>query len=65
VTFLSSVFEPLGRAQSEALGYGNLRILTIPHPIATRPDAELFAIGQDLVGEVLRALGGQEKAEQE
>jgi len=34
LTVVTEVFQQLGRLQSESLGWPNLRLIVIPHPVA-------------------------------
>jgi hypothetical protein len=50
------VFSPLAVHEAEALNMPDLPFVVVPHPVATRTDAELREIAAGLVPAVLRAL---------
>lgn len=56
VTLVSAPFAELVRIEAEALGMPDLRILTVPHPIATLPEADLHAIADDLFDRVIASV---------
>jgi hypothetical protein len=44
VVVVTEVFENLARTAARAQGYPDLRLLVLPHPMESRPDAEVRAI---------------------
>ena len=54
VTIVSTAFKTLGRAQAAALGYPDLPIVIIPHPLGTRTRDELRKMAEPCVGEIAR-----------
>ena len=55
VVVVTAVFENLARTAAGAQGHPDLRMLVLPHPLESRPDAELRALAREHVG-VLAAL---------
>jgi hypothetical protein len=51
---VTEVFENLGRTAARAQGYPELRMLVVPHPLESRPEAEVRAIAgarfEELIG---------------
>jgi len=43
---VTSVFENLARTAARAQGYPELRILVLPHPMESRPEAEIRALAR-------------------
>jgi len=58
VAVVTAVFENLARTAARAQGYPALRLLVLPHPMETRPEAEVRTIARDrfaeLVGNLIR-----------
>jgi hypothetical protein len=52
----SSVFVDAAEAQAHSLGFPNAQRVFVPHPIQDRTDAEMQALADAAVHEVLRAL---------
>jgi hypothetical protein len=54
VVVVTEVFENLARTAARAQGYPDLRMLVLPHPMESRPEAEVRALAaarfDDLVG---------------
>ena len=44
VVVVTEVFENLARTAARAQGYPNLRLLVLPHPLESRPEAEVRAL---------------------
>ena len=44
VAVVTQVFENLARTAAAAKGFGHLRIHVLPHPMESRPEAEVRAI---------------------
>ena len=47
VVVVTSVFENLARTAAMAKGFGDLRVHVLPHPMESRPEAEVRAIARD------------------
>jgi hypothetical protein len=47
VVVVTEVFENLARTAARAQGYPALRMLVLPHPMESRPEAEVRAIARD------------------
>lgn len=52
----SSEFVEAGGAQARALGYAAVPAVHVPHPIQDRTDAELRALAEQALAEVLAAV---------
>ena len=46
VVVVTAVFENLARTAATARGFRDLRMLVLPHPIESRPEAEVRAIAR-------------------
>ena len=53
---VTTVFENLARTAARAQGYPALRLLVLPHPMETRPEAEVRTIARDRIAELVRKL---------
>ena len=53
---VTEVFENLGRTAARAQGYPDLRMLVLPHPMESRPEAEVRAIAQARFDELIGLL---------
>ena len=58
VVVVTEVFENLARTAARAQGYPDLRILVLPHPMESRPDAEVRAITAARFRELVALLTG-------
>jgi hypothetical protein len=58
VTVVSDAFMPLATGERQALGQPGLPLAVVPHPVASRPEAELVELGGGLVTDVIEALTG-------
>lgn len=56
VTVTSSVFTTLAEHEAKAFNMPDLKLVQVPHPVATRPDEELRELAAGLLGPVLAAL---------
>ncbi len=56
VTLVSEPFKKLVHFEAEALGIPDIPILTVPHPVATRTDAELEKWADGLIESVVKSL---------
>jgi hypothetical protein len=56
---VTEVFQNLARTAARAQGYPELRMLVLPHPMESRPEAEVRAIARARAGELLRLLARQ------
>jgi hypothetical protein len=56
VVVVTEVFENLARTAARAQGYPDLRLLVLPHPMETRPDAEVRAIAAARFRELIALL---------
>jgi hypothetical protein len=50
---VTAVFENLGRTAARAQGYPDLPMLVLPHPMESRPDAELREIARARFDELI------------
>ena len=55
---LTAVFENLGRTAARAQGYPDLPMLVLPHPMESRPEAEIRAIAHARFDELVALLAG-------
>jgi len=53
---VTEVFENLARTAARAQGYPDLRMLVLPHPMESRPEAEIRALAAARFGEIVAAL---------
>jgi len=58
VVVVTSVFENLARTAARAHGYPEMRILVLPHPMESRPDAEIREIARARFAEMTALLAG-------
>jgi len=58
VVVVTEVFENLARTAARAQGYPDLRMLVLPHPMESRPDAEVRAITAARFRELIALLAG-------
>jgi hypothetical protein len=56
VAVVTSVFENLARTAARAHGYPDFRLLVLPHPMESRPEAEVRAIARARLADVVRLL---------
>jgi hypothetical protein len=47
VVVVTAVFENLARTAAGAQGHPDLRMLVLPHPMESRPDAEVGALARE------------------
>ena len=50
---VTAVFENLGRTAARAQGYPTLRLLALPHPMESRPEAEVRALARHRFDELI------------
>ena len=55
---VTAVFENLGRTAARAQGYPDLPMLVLPHPMESRPEAELREIARARFDELLALIVG-------
>ena len=53
---VTAVFENLARTAARAQGYADLRMLVLPHPMESRPAAEIHAIVRQRFAELIDLL---------
>ena len=53
---VTEVFENLARTAAAAKGYRDLRLHALPHPMESRPEAEVRAIARARFDDILRLL---------
>jgi hypothetical protein len=56
VVVVTAVFENLARTAARAHGYPDVRALVLPHPLESRPDAELRALARERFDAVVASL---------
>jgi hypothetical protein len=56
LTVCSTVFLALGRAQARALNHPDLPIVTVPHPFGSRSRAEVRAIAEQCLADIIAML---------
>jgi hypothetical protein len=56
VVVVTEVFENLARTAATAKGFGGLRIHALPHPMESRPEAEVRAIARERFRAIVRLL---------
>jgi hypothetical protein len=56
VAVVTAVFENLARTAARAQGYPHLRLFMLPHPMESRPEAEVRAIIRERWREILAAI---------
>ncbi len=56
VTICSTTFLALGRAQARALNHPDLPIVTVPHPFGSRSRAEIRAIAEQCLADIVAML---------
>jgi len=54
---VTAVFENLGRTAARAQGYPTLPLLALPHPMESRPEAEVRQIAREHWPRLLETLG--------
>lgn len=57
VAVVTEEFEALAHTMAANAGWAGLRILVLPYPLDTRPEAEVRQIARQHYGSLLRALG--------
>jgi len=57
VAVVTREFEALAHAMAANAGRSGLRVLALPYPLDTLPDAEVRGIARAHLGELLRTLG--------
>ncbi len=62
LTVCSSSFITLGRAQARSLGIPDLPIAVIPHPFGTRSRAEVRALAESCVEDVIKLATGAKES---
>jgi hypothetical protein len=55
---VTAVFENLGRTAARAQGYPDLPMLVLPHPMESRPEAEVREIARTRFDELLALIVG-------
>jgi hypothetical protein len=55
---VTEVFQNLARTAARAQGFPDLRMLVLPHPMESRPEAEVRAIARARARELLGLLAG-------
>jgi hypothetical protein len=58
VVVVTAAFENLARTAARAQGYPTLRMLVLPHPMESRPEAEVRAITVARFAELVALLSG-------
>ena len=53
---VTTVFENLARTAARAQGYPALRLLVLPHPMESRPEAEVRGIARARIAELVGKL---------
>ncbi len=56
MTICSTTFLALGRAQARALNHPDLPIVTVPHPFGSRSRAEIRAIAERCLADIVAML---------
>jgi hypothetical protein len=56
VVVVTSVFENLARTAARAHGYPEMRLLVLPHPMESRPEAEVREIARARFAELTALL---------
>jgi hypothetical protein len=56
VTICSTAFRALGRSQARALNHPELPIVTVPHPFGSRSRAEVRALAERCLADIVAAL---------
>ena len=56
LTICSTTFLALGRAQARALNHPELPIVTVPHPFGSRSRAEVRALAEQCLADVVALL---------
>ena len=54
---MTQEFEALGHVMAANAGWAGLRVLVLPYPLDTRPEAEVREIARQHYRSLLRALG--------
>jgi hypothetical protein len=58
VAVVTAVFENLARTAARAQGFPELRLLVLPHPMESRPEAEVRAIARARFDDLMALLAG-------
>ena len=58
---VTAVFENLGRTAARAQGYPDLRMLVLPHPMESRPEAEVRAIARQRLADVIALIAVEDR----
>jgi hypothetical protein len=58
VVVVTEVFVNLARTAARAHGYPDMRLAALPHPLESRPEAEVRAIARANMAALLGPLGG-------
>ena len=58
---VTAVFENLGRTAARAQGYPDLRMLVLPHPMESRPEAEVRAIARQRLADVIALIADEDR----
>ena len=53
---VTEVFENLARTAATAKGFGDLRVHVLPHPMESRPEAEVRALARTHFRDLVRLL---------
>ena len=53
---VTEVFANLARTAARAHGYPEMRMLVLPHPLESKPEADVRAIARDRFDDVVRLL---------
>ena len=56
---VTAVFENLGRTAARAQGYPTLRLLALPHPMESRPEAQVRALARHPEQFLIAVAGGE------
>ena len=56
---VTAVFENLGRTAARAQGYPDLPMLVLPHPMESRPEAEIREIARARFDELIALVAGR------
>jgi len=59
VVVVTAVFENLGRTAARAQGYPDLPMLVLPHPMESRPEAEIREIARARFDELIALVAGR------
>lgn len=56
MTVITTAFETAARVRAEILGMGELPIVTMPHPLASKSADEVKAIAETIVDSIVQGL---------